>query len=152
MKNKIYGLLTLLLLMMIGFIIVKKTNLIKKDKELVSKLLTKHRSIQQEWGNKVIVFPDSLYNLKSQRSLKIKLAESIKEYIMISYIDVDCSDCVSELEKWTKFLSSNSEFLKKVDVFFIANSSRKEIFKYQVYDQAKLEYDIFLIGKMIFLS
>lgn len=152
MKNKIYGLLTLLLIIMTGFVIFNKTNSIKKDKELVSKLLTKHDSIQQKWINKVITYPDSLYNLKTQKSLNTSLSESAKEYLMISYIDADCSDCVNELKKWTKFLDSNSEFLEKVGVFFIATSSRKELFKYQVYDQAKLEYDIFFDKKNTFFE
>lgn len=37
MKNKAYGFLTLLFIIMTGYIVLKKTDLIKKDKELISK-------------------------------------------------------------------------------------------------------------------
>jgi hypothetical protein len=152
MNNKIYTLLTVVLLLATIFIIYKKCDSIKKDKELSEVILTKHDSVQKEWKYKTLQFPNSLYNLKTQKSLKEQLNKNNKEYTIISYLDADCSDCVGELNKWKEFLSSDSKILQKLDIIFIATSSNKEMFKYQVYDLAKFKYNIFFDEKNEFIS
>lgn len=143
MKNKIYTGLTLILLIATVYIVYNKFSSIQKDSKLSEVLLTKHDSIQNIWRNKDLKFPNSLFNLKSGSSLKDELKENKKEYTLVSYLDADCSNCVMELSKWSAFLRSDSKFHKKVNVIFIASSSNVEMFKYQVYDQAKFDYNIF---------
>jgi len=152
MKNKIYTLLTGIFLIATIYITYSKYNSIQKSKQETEILLTKHDSVQKQWQGRVLKFPEPLYNLKVNVSLKDQLNRNNKEYTIISYLDADCSDCVRELNKWSDFLSSTPQLSKKLDVIFIASSSNVELFKYQVYDQAKFAYNIFFDDKNKFIK
>lgn len=152
MKNKIYAVLTIILLTATIFIVYSKYNSIQKNKQLTEVLLTKHDSVQKQWRNRELKFPKPLHNLKTLVRLEEQLRKNRKEFTIISYIDADCSDCVTELKKWTSFLDSNPKLSERVDIIFIASSSNIELFKYQVYDKAKFEYNIFFDKKNEFVE
>jgi hypothetical protein len=131
--------------MLVGtsIILYNKYSTIETDKATVEALLTKHDSIQKQWRNRTLIYPDSTYNLKTKVDIHEQLEESEKDFTLISYFDADCSDCVLELNKWTNFFSTYKEAKEKIEIIFIASSSNIELFKYQIYDNAKFQHNIF---------
>ncbi|GAA4273806.1 hypothetical protein U6A24_02290 [Aquimarina gracilis] len=152
MKNKIYTVFTIILLTATIFIVYSKFNSVQKNKQLNEVLLTRHYSVQKLWQNRELKFPKLLYNLRTQAKLEDFLSKNKKEFTIISYLNADCSNCVTELNKWTSFLDSNPVLSERTDIVFIASSSNIELFKYQVYDKAKFEYNIFFDKKNEFVE
>ncbi|MEM6717943.1 MAG: hypothetical protein AAF611_01375 [Bacteroidota bacterium] len=147
-KKLLYIVLGILFLGGTSFVVY---NTISKNKAATAKQKLyeeAHNKIQKAWKGKSLQFPFELYNTMTNEKVDLiaQFQNSTKKYSLVSYLDGECSTCVSELKKWEAFINTHPEFKEKLNIEFLVKSGDIELLKYQVYDQAKSSF-IFLWDK-----
>jgi hypothetical protein len=149
-KKSIYSFLSIILIVASLFILYRKYSAAKAKNEKDKIILNIHNKIQEEWVGKSLIYPDSLYQIQDLSiSLEQHLGQNKKDFLLVSYLNADCSDCIIELKNWESFLKDKS-LEEKIEVVFIAESSNKEKLSYQINDQAKFGDEVFYDAKSKF--
>ena len=135
-KNKIYGILSSLLI--VAAIALFTDNYLK-NKKTSDFVNTLDEQMQTEWQGKTLIFPDNLDPVNTDISFEDFHQTFGSEPVMVSYFDADCSTCVEDLKKWARYLETQ----KRLKNIFIASGSNKAMVSYGVTDLAKFTHPVY---------
>lgn len=135
-SNKIYIPVLLISIGILVFSILKKNHW--------KKTLEDQTLFVKEYSGKQIRVPDSLlilYDGELTQPGKFDLFSG--EYKICTSIDGDCSDCVSDLEKWRALVDSIN-VNNNVKFLFYINTTNLKTFIQQLYPNISLEYPLII--------
>lgn len=144
MKNKIYLVLSIILIGSSIIVLYNKYNKNEDFKKELEKVTNFHQDTQKKWKGKQLIVPKGLTSTKKNYTLN-ELLDTKKEggLQIFAYFDSGCSDCVKELTDWTEYLKQAKEKFD-FDIFFIAKADHIANLEYQVISQAKFSQEVFV--------
>jgi len=153
MKGKIYLLFSIVLLGFTSILIYKSYQSEIGNSQSIKKINSFDQKMQEKWVNRKLVFPLESVSLLDNRTLRDFLGSFDKEKpLIISFFDAGCSQCVADLNTWSKYLKLLSDKNYGFEIIFIAKANHLANIKYQVIDLANFKYPVFFDKEGEFLK